>query len=129
MSKFHKKNNNERTINLFNKRKIYKSDVLSLNYPNLVDFNFGEKAFYGKTNRTFIPMALDSQILQLKQFKNSAEPTQNLQAISFVVDAFEALAQQFKKAQQTGKIYSDDPYLTNLKVHKSYLNHYKSYNS
>ena len=116
MSKFHKQSNNEKTIKLFNKREIYRINVLSLNYPNLVDFNFGEKAFYGKTSPEFIPMVTSPSLTQFKQFKSLGNPTENLQAISFVVDAFEALAQQFKKAQQSGKIYSDDPHLTNLKV-------------
>jgi hypothetical protein len=127
MSNFYKESNNESSIDLFNKKLIYKSDILSLNYPNLVDFNFAEKAMYGKVNRFFIPIVANLDLISLKQFKSSANPTQNIQAISFVVDAFEALAQQFKKSTLTGKIRSDDPHLSNLKVHKSYKNYQINY--
>ena len=129
MSNFYKKSNNESSIDLFNKKLIYKSDILSLNYPNLVDFNFAEKAMYGKVDQSFIPIVANPDLIGFKQFKSSANPTQNLQAISFVVDAFEALAQQFKKSILTGKITSNDPHLSNLKVYKAYKNYQITYNT
>lgn len=127
MSIFYKENNNESSLELFNKSIIYKSDAARLGYSNLIDFSLGEKAFYGKTNRSFIPIVLDPKFSIVKSFKNTAIPEQNLEALFFVVEAFEALAQQFKKAQQLGKIDSSDPYLTNLKVYKSYKNYNINY--
>ena len=50
---------------------------------------FGEKAFYGKTNRFFIPVVLNTKLARLKSFKNTAVPEQDLKALAFVVDAFE----------------------------------------
>lgn len=127
MSILYKENNNETSLELFNKNIVYTSDVIKSRSPNLIDFNFCEKAFYGKTNRDFMPIVLNPKFSILKNFKSVDDPRQNLQAIGFVVDAFEALAQQFKKAEQSGKIYSDDPYLTNLKVYKSYENYNINY--
>jgi hypothetical protein len=129
MSTFYKDSNNESSLLLFNKTIVYKSEVLKTDYPNLIDFTFAEKALYGKTSRNFIPIVSNPNLITFKNFRSSADPRQRLQAIGFVVDAFEALAQQFKKAEQSGKIYSDDPYLTNLKVYKSYKNNRTNYQS
>lgn len=127
MSTFYKENNNETSLELFNKNIVYTSEIIKSKSPNLIDFNFCEKAFYGKTNRDFVPIVLNPKFSILKNFKSVDDPNQNLQAIGFVVDAFEALAQQFKKAEQSGKIYSNDLYLTNLKVYKSYQNYNINY--
>jgi hypothetical protein len=127
MSTFYKENNNETSLELFNKNVIYRSDILRLRYSNLIDFNFAEKALYGKVDRTYIPIVTSPNLVRFKNFISSGNPRQNLQAIGFVVDAFEALAQQFKKAEQSGKIYSNDPNLTNLKVYKSYKDNNISY--
>jgi len=106
---------------------LYTAKALESNSTNLIDFNFAEKALYGKVNRNFTPLVLNPNVSVLSRFKSTDVPEQNLQAIGFVVDAFEALAQQFKKAQQLGKIDSNDQYLTNLKVFKSYKNYNISY--
>lgn len=127
MSTFYKDSNNETALELFNKNIVYRGKVFESGQPNLVDFNFAEKALYGKVNRNFVPIVLNPNLSILKNFKSSADPQQNIQALGFVVDAFEALAQQFKKAQQSGNIYSGDPNLTNLKVYKSYVNYNITY--
>ena len=127
MSTFYKDSNNESTFELFNKNILYTAKALESNSTNLIDFNFAEKALYGKVNRNFTPLVLNPNVSVLSRFKSTDVPEQNLQAIGFVVDAFEALAQQFKKAQQLGKIDSNDQYLTNLKVFKSYKNYNISY--
>ena len=127
MSTFYKNNNDESSIDLFNKRIVYSSDVFKIGYPNLIDFTIAEKALYGKVDRNFIPIALNPRLSVLKQFRNSANPQQGVKALGFIVDAFEALSQQFKKAEQSGNIYSNDPNLTNLKVYKSYKDNNISY--
>jgi len=127
MSTFYKNNNDESSIDLFKKRIVYSSDVFKIGYPNLIDFTFAEKALYGKVDRNFIPIVLNPRLSVLKQFRNSANPQQDVKALGFIVDAFEALSQQFKKAEQSGDIYSNDPNLTNLKVYKSYKDNNISY--
>lgn len=128
MSTFYKESNRESAFELFNKTIIYKSEALKLDYPNLVDFSFAEKALYGKVNRDYIPVISDPGTANFKSFISVGNPQQNLQALAFVVDAFEDLAQQFRKATQTGKIYSNDPNLSNLKAFKSYKSNEISYN-
>jgi len=127
MSKFYKSSNIETSSELFNKRIVYSARLLRSRAGSLVDFSFAEKAFYGKTNRNFVPIVASQQLLPFKNFRSVGNPQQTEQAISFVVDAFEAMAQQFKKAQQLGKIASNDPNLTNLKVYKSYVNNNITY--
>ena len=127
MSVFYKKSNNESSFELFNKKIVYGKKILQTGESNLVDFSLAEKSFYGKTSRRFVPIVVNENSIDMKGFRSSANPEQNLKALSFIVDAFEALAQQFKKAQQLGKIDSSDPNLTNLKVYKSYVNHNISY--
>ena len=106
---------------------LFKTKRLIKRGRTIIDFTFAEKALYGKVGRTYIPIAANPSLVGFKNFISSGNPRQNLQAIGFVVDAFEALAQQFKKAEQSGKIYSNDPNLTNLKVYKSYKSNNISY--
>ena len=119
MSFYYKENNDETTQDLFNKKTIYRSDMIdrASSYSNLVNFNFGEKFFYGRVSRLFVPLQIQDPRLSLKAFKNAQQPSQ---AIKFVVDAFEALSAQFRKCAFTGKIASSDPYLSNLSVYKAY---------
>jgi hypothetical protein len=129
MSNFYKNSNNESSLDLFNKKVLYDSKILETGEASLVDFSFAEKAFYGKTNRRFVPIVASQDLIRFKNFRSTGNPQQNIQAFSFVVDAFEAMAQQFKKAQQVGKIDPNDPNLTNLKVFKSYVSHEISYDT
>ena len=121
MSLFYAEGNDESSIDLFRKRIVYKGKMVreSLKYKNIVDFNFGEKFFYGRTSRTFMPIKY-SAAAGLKDFKNSAGGAVPNKAASFVVDAFEDLVIQFQKCALTGKISKSDPFLSNLKVYKSY---------
>ena len=130
MSKFYKENNNESTFELFNKNIIYTRTIFETEYPNLTNFYFAEKALYGKVNRNFSPIVLNPNLSMIKQFKSSAVPEQNLKTLAFVVDAFEAMVQQFKKAQLLGRIDPNDSNLSDLKVfktHKDYNINYQNY--
>jgi hypothetical protein len=126
MSFFYKEKNNESTMDLFNKRVIYKSELrkYSSDYSNIVNFSYGEKLLYGRVNRTFVPIQIEVPNISLKGFKSVAQPAQG---IKFVVDAFEALALQFRRCALTGKIDAEDPYLSNLLVYKAYQSPNKIY--
>ena len=75
MSKFYKESNAGTTKNLYDKSKIYKSELLSLSitYGCLVDFNFGEKYFYGRVDRNLILFSSSSSppITPVLIFKHS----------------------------------------------------------
>ena len=120
MSEFYAESNQESTKELFFKKLTYKLELLNSQYTNLVDFTFGEKFFYGRVNRFFVPIMYSPVYLGFKDFSQVEDPTTAISGIPFVVDAFEKLAQQFQKCATLGKIASNDAYLTNLKVYKGY---------
>jgi len=119
MSAYYKEKNNESTRDLFNKKMVYKSNMLDYanNYPNITNFNYGEKLLYGRVNRLFVPIQIRDPDISLKGFKSVSQPAQG---IKFVVDAFEDMARQFRKCAMAGKINTSDPYLSNLLVYKAY---------
>ena len=120
----------EGSLLTYNKKVIYNIDT-ALNkkeYPNLVDFNFGEKFFYGKVQRDFVPMYFDSDGIELKALNLSVTNGQYMTAMNFVTDAFEALAQQFAKAITDNKIYGNEKYLSQPKVFKAYTSPITAFN-
>jgi len=118
MSIYYKESNDEELVQLFNKKLIYRFDVLRKSPANVVDFHFGEKYLYGRVGLNFVPMYLFSKS-SLKSFK-AKTGTSDLKAVNFVVDNFEAMAAQFKKRTQMGTIDGNDQYLSNLKIYKAY---------
>jgi len=122
MSVFYSESNDESTIDLYRKRLIYHGRLIERygrEYFNFTDFNRGEKFFYGRVNRLFVPISYNNGIA-LKAFNSTNSPELGFQAANFVVDAFEALAQQFEKCTLTGKISPADRFLSNLRVYKAY---------
>ena len=114
---------------LFNQRLSYDVKMARSSYKNLVNFNFGEKYLYGRVNRFFVPMIVDTNRTPIKKFNNAFVAAQGFGAIAFVVNAFHDLAQQFQKAAMKGTIDTSDEYLTNLKVHKAYAAPKRLYNN
>ena len=134
MSEFYAEGDDEGARNLFYKRARYDMRLSQTGYPNVVNFNFGEKLLYGRVNRNYIPMIYDSTYIGLKRFNKAITQDTGLSAIAFVVDAFKDMAQQFDKCAMTGKIDTTDPFLSSLTVYKAYQNpsllyrnHNKSY--
>jgi len=117
MSEFYAESNKENARDLFEKRIIYRSKVSnSIDYPNLVDFNFGEKFLYGRVNRVFVPMILNMGALPLQKIKSA----KNLSVVNFVADAFNDLKLQFDKALTRGQIDTSDQYLGTLIAYKAW---------
>ena len=63
----------------------------------------------------FVPIIRVNEALKLKAFTSQAT---NFQAANFVVDAFADLSAEFKRCAMGGRIYGDDPFLSNLVVYK-----------
>ncbi len=121
MSVFLVRKNNESSARLFNKRAYYKFLAAS-SYNSLTDFAF-ERFLYGRVDRLFSPIyAPSADNSKFKRIPQAVNSQTNVMAFDFVVDAFNDLAQQFKKAAQTGKIDVNDRYLTNLKVYRAFQN-------
>ena len=126
MSNLYAESNAENAEQLFDKRLTYYADARDGEYPNLEYFS-GEKIMYGRVNRRFVPIAVPPRSIQLVPFKQSVDPQKNIRAFNFVVDAFNDLAQQFRKCALEKKIDTTDPYLTNLKVYKAYESSHQQY--
>ncbi len=120
MSKYFVEENNESTIELFNKRFIYKKIVYGTEDKNIVSFIDGEKIFYGRMDHKFIPIVPASNIL--KPLTNVNDSTKPLKAVNFVADVFNEMALQFQKCAAQGRIDVNDPFLANIKAYKAYLN-------
>ena len=68
MSKFYvNKQDNESTKELFEKRNYYGSKLSKTGYKNVVDFNFGEKFFYGRVNQRFVPTIMTRDVKRFKK--------------------------------------------------------------
>jgi len=127
MSFLFAESNEESTKDLFQKRVIYRGLMQTTqDHINIVDFNLAEKYMYGRVNRYFIPMVVNNP-KNLKTFRSAISMEKNMQALDFVVDAFEGLAANFRKCAATGKIDINDPFLSNLTIHKAYIPHEKAY--
>tara|TARA_Y100000310_G_scaffold308772_1_gene352224 strand:+ start:2127 stop:3320 length:1194 start_codon:yes stop_codon:yes gene_type:complete len=112
----------EGTEQTFSKRLMYRADTAGSSYTNLVDFNFAEKHLYGRVTKFhFVPMIPQSIIAPITKLHSIEVAGGNQAALNFVVDAFRKLVQQFAKAGLTNSINPADPFLSNPKVFKSYL--------
>lgn len=119
MSIFYKKSNTESAKSLFDKSLVYDNRIKDPAYENLISFETTEKYLYGRVKRTFTPMEI-SPNLSLSSLSQTNESNNNLQAISFVVDAFNEMSNQFVKKVAVGQISTSDPNLSVLEVKKAY---------
>ena len=122
MSDFFAENNDESTLDLFYKRAWYRALFKSAKPRHIVDFNIGEKFLFGRVGRKYIPIEIrNQQFLKKISPKYLLEPSANMEAMNFVVDVFNEFANQFEKSAAIGKISPNDPFLSNIKVYKAYL--------
>ena len=118
MAKYFTESNNESTLKLFNKRFIYKKIVHGSRFENIVSFADGEKIFFGRMDRRFVPIVVKKS--SLKYVGVSADSLKPVQAVNFVADLFNEMVNQFDKCATTGKIKTNDPYLSRLKAYRAY---------
>ena len=128
MSLFYKKNNREAVINLFGKSILYDQKMLRTRYRNLKPFEYNEHYLYGRVNRDYVPIEINLPSVSLKGIQSTTDSNRSIQAISFVVDAFNELSAQFDKKAATGEIDNNDQYLSKLQVVKAYENPRVLYN-
>jgi len=124
----------ETVIGLFSKRGYYKYIAFKSHaHENIIDFNNAEKYLYGRVNRFYVPIvprfSRDPNTLTgpFRRFDPELSQKSLNSAHSFVVDAFEDLAQQFKKSSFSGKIDTTHPFLSNLQIYKTYEDPFKLY--
>ena len=93
--------------------------MASLAKPNIVNFNFGERYLYGRIYRSQLPIKPHKSTL--KNLTHVADAVTHLQAVNFVADAFNDMAQQFHKMSLSGKIDASDSFLSDIKAYKAYI--------
>tara|TARA_Y100000310_G_C20649636_1_gene798632 strand:+ start:296 stop:1627 length:1332 start_codon:yes stop_codon:yes gene_type:complete len=124
----------ETASGFFGKRGYYKYSLRDPSHRNIIDFNTAEKYFYGRVDRNYIPIvprfSYDPETFYspFRNFNSEWVDKGPKSAHSFVVDAFEDLAMEFKKRALTGQIDAADPFLSNLKIYKAYEDPMKLYN-
>lgn len=119
MSLYYTKTNIENSLELFNKRSLYRDEIQLDNPDNVVDFFRGEKILYGRISQRFEPIAIDQSLLTSMR---GATPQTNVLAVNFVSDIFQQMVLQFQKSMASGQISKTDPYLSQLKAYKAYVN-------
>jgi|TARA_R110001583_G_scaffold63844_1_gene186317 hypothetical protein len=126
MSLYYTKNNIENSLELFNKRTLYKDELQRTSPANVVDFFEGEKILYGRLSQRFVPISINQS--HLKIIKGKA-PQVTLYAVNFVADVFKEMVLQFQKSMASGQITTTDPFLSQLKAYKAYVNPHTVYNT
>ena len=128
MADFYREDNYETTIDLYNKKRIY-DNVSRDASPNLVNFQFAEKALYGRVDRRYLPIVLKNAApLRLAGFGATGTPAQTARAFNFVADAFEDLRNQFLKKALLNEISPNEDYLSDPFAYKGYVSPGKAYN-
>lgn len=128
MSDYFAESNDESTLDLFNKRLVYRGYVSQQSGKNVVEMDLHEKILFGRIDKTFVPLKVSQQ--DLKNITTKQDRESSLMAVSFVADMFENLVTQFDKCVQIGKIKTDDPFLSSLRAYKAYqdpIAEYKTY--
>jgi hypothetical protein len=130
MSESYIENSGEGTLKTYNKKIIYnfKASNSIRDYSNLINFNFGEKFFYGKVQRDFVPMFFDNNAIKLKSLSSAPSEGSSYSAAGFVADAFQDLVEQFSKAIASNKIYTDEQYLSRITATKAFTDPIALYN-
>ena len=125
MSRYFAELNTESTKELFYKRLIYKHTVFGKGANNIVSFVDGEKIFYGRIDRKFVP--IETYGNTLRPIVSVYEQEKSITAVSFVVDMFEEMALQIKKQNMRGTLDKSDPFLTDLRAYKGFVDPRSSY--
>ena len=144
MSTFYREDNEEKADDLWIKKQIYmlETEAMGLSTPNLVNFNAGEKFLYGRVSRLFVPMTV--RRLKVKPagtiqrmnrpastifspIKQTADANSNIKALNFVVQAFDQVSFEFKRAAAKQQIDANDQYLSELVVTKAYEDPHRYY--
>ena len=121
MSDFFKKSNSESTLDLYFKSLNYKFEMENPTYGNLKNFYLAEKYMYGRVNRWYVPMEVDSPRAPMGTLnqvnKNNGS---GFQVLKFVAQAYNELEQQFRVKTMSGHINASDPYLSALDIQTAY---------
>ena len=82
------------------------------------DFDFAETALYGRVSAGHNSIILNEAYT--KNIISVNEGAKSLSAVNFVVDAFQALVQDFEVAALAGRLDLHDPFLVEITAYKAY---------
>ncbi|HAI40594.1 MAG TPA: hypothetical protein DCM40_22075, partial [Maribacter sp.] len=98
MSKLYSESNKEGARKLFDKRLSYEARVGSYGKSNVVNFDFGEKMFYGRMDIKQKAIVLNENMNLLSNLPSSKDKISNYKALKFVTEAFKMLRFEINKA-------------------------------
>lgn len=131
MTNYTAKNKTKSTRKLASQRVVYKlnafnQEELQVSDKNIKNFNFAERAQYGRIDQVFDTVFPNK--ITLKTLKNPDKEANYYIAQNFVADAFERFVAKMKQAVTFGNCPSDHPYLSEIKVYKAFVDPYALYN-
>ena len=94
---------------------------------HFLNYHAGEYVLFGKVNKAYIPIIPSKKYLKTFPATCVFGESRSMQALDFVVDQFEQMAQVFRKSAMAGKIAAKDQHLSELKIHRAYQDPRASY--
>jgi hypothetical protein len=130
MAKFNAKNNMQEIRDLFIERARYKllaydTSENILGPEQVVDFNFGERAHYGRINSS--GNAVIPKSTALKAVSNYGSSGNTVLLVNFVSDAAMDLRERMNKACRLGIIGTNNPFLSTMEIERGYTSPQKLY--
>tara|TARA_R100000234_G_scaffold49781_1_gene29809 strand:+ start:2556 stop:3809 length:1254 start_codon:yes stop_codon:yes gene_type:complete len=129
-------NNNQGTLEQFISRRDFSVNAYGrptsrdMIYPIPVkDFNFAERALYGRIGKMHNPIFLNSPRINLRQLTSDDTSGPLVQAVNFVADAFDKFVADWQNANAQGKISQEAEYLVDISPQRGYENYVLKYNN
>jgi len=117
------KSNSHGSTALFNRRYAFKIHMLkqnlALGVKNIVDFNTGEKMFYGRINYESLPIFLRENA-SLTSIKESSDAHRPARVLPFVADLFHEMVIVFRKAIAQNQIAANTRFLSDLRAYRGH---------
>jgi hypothetical protein len=113
-----KKDNKTTSFDLFYSRIEFKNKLNeeSKKYKNVVNFNFGEKLYYGRVNKNFVPITPDLNKLPLRATEKNPE----VYLLNFVTRKVNDLSREFDLLGLKGILKADSK-ISSLKATRGYV--------
>tara|TARA_B100000131_G_scaffold189161_1_gene182054 strand:- start:842 stop:2278 length:1437 start_codon:yes stop_codon:yes gene_type:complete len=123
-----------KAFELFAKKVTYRQTILQTatrqGINNIVDFNNGfEKILYGRVNERYMPVAISNKEEYLSYIPNEflADHRATLKAPVFMMPMFRHLQNTIKARVAQGTIDGTHKYLSDLRIHKAYIDPHVAY--
>lgn len=122
MTEFKAKNNQPTFYQMFYRSKYSKEAFLAnngLGEPGIVDFLFAERNLYGRVDQNLNVVV--PSVDHIKRISSRDNPS-GIVGMNFVVDQFKDFVEVYDRSLTSNKIKQDEPFLSKIRVYKSYIN-------